>query len=196
MYEILHANFGKGVFPSPRTVESWLSAYDLSVPEGQINVKMLKEILVQHNLPLCVCISEDATAITGRREYNRKTNSIFGSSGPLRANGLPDSSSFVVKTTEDIIHHFNHFPRAYVAMVVMAQPICDKFPAIRLCTFGSDNKFTTDDVKNRAITIEKELNKEGIEVLTYSADGDSRELKMMRKRIKLGMRLPKVPRGK
>ncbi len=52
VYEILHANLGKGVFPSPRTVESWLAAYDLSVPEGQINVKMLKEILVQHNLPL------------------------------------------------------------------------------------------------------------------------------------------------
>ncbi len=71
-------------------------------------------------------------------------------------------------------------------MVVMAQPIADGFPAIRIASFGSDNRFTFEYVKKQISSITKYLKNHEIEVLTYSADGDSRELKMMRHLVQLG----------
>ncbi|KZS05076.1 Uncharacterized protein APZ42_031826 [Daphnia magna] len=81
--------------------------------------------------------------------------------------------------------------RATVVFVVMAQPLVDSFPPMRICTFGSDNKLSFNDVRHRLQTIRAELEKFGIEILTYSADGDSRELKMMREHMKLGL-VPKI----
>jgi hypothetical protein len=71
-------------------------------------------------------------------------------------------------------------------MVIMTQPMSLYSPPIRLCCFGSNNKFTALDVQRRALTIEALLKKEGVEVITYPADGDTRELKVMRSMIRLG----------
>jgi len=166
------------------------------VKEGEINLKVLVEFFSQHaDLPKVVCVSEDATAINKRREYDRKTNSIIGSSGFLNEDGLPEPTDFIVKKAEDITSHFDRFEPATVAFVVVANPICGDFPGIRIAAFGSNNKFTSIDVQKRANAIERELKKEGIEMLIYSADGDSRELKTMRQKINLGARLPKEKGG-
>lgn len=194
-YEILYANFGKGVFPSPTTIKRRIADFVVPVQEGEINSTALLEVLNLHNLPKVVCISEDATAIVMRREYNKRTNSIMGSSGVLQPNGLPDHSDFVVRRVEDIVGHFDRFEPASVAIVVVAKPIGGDFPGIRICAFASNNKFTASDVKNREATIVNELKRVGIEVLAYSADGDARELKAMRQEIQLGIRLPKKTKG-
>jgi len=76
----------------------------------------------------------------------------------------------------------------------MAQPLVKNAPAIRIASWCSSNRFTAQDVHHRARTIEKELNEAGIQMVTYSADGDSRELKMMRESIRLGLEAPKRKR--
>ncbi len=195
-YEILHSNLGKGVFPAPSTIEKKLADYHIRVKEGEINLNVLVEFFSQNaDLPKVVCVSEDATAINKRREYDRKTNSIIGSSGSLNEDGFPEPGDFIVKTAEHITSHFDRFEPATVAFVVVANPICGDFPGIRIAAFGSNNKFTAVDVQRRANAIELELKKEGIEMLVYSADGDSRELKTMRQKINLGARLPKEKGG-
>jgi hypothetical protein len=75
-------------------------------------------------------------------------------------------------------------------MVIMAQPLDVKAPPVRICYFGTNNKFTAIDVENRIAYITSELKKNGIWVETYSADGDARELKMMRNTINLGISPP------
>lgn len=144
---------------------------------------------------MVVSIAEDATAIVGRREYGIKSNSVIGFSLPLEINGLPDSSLSKVKTAEDIINMFASFERATNVMVIMAQPLAKNVSPIRILSFGTNNKFTADDVKNRVTKIETELNNAGIKVLSYSADGDSRELKMMRQTLQLGVSIPKIYHG-
>jgi hypothetical protein len=72
----------------------------------------------------------------------------------------------------------------------MAQPLAD-LPAVRICTFSSDNRFTTEDVKARKETIAAALEAKGITMLSYSADGDARELKMERLDLGLGIKPPK-----
>lgn len=194
-YEILHANLGKGAFPATRTIEKKLNEYDILVPEGEIYLKSLLDVLQKRNLPKVVCISEDATAVVQKREYNKSTNSIIGSSGQLQENGFPDSSKFIVKTVGDITSHFDLFEIATVVMVVMAKPLGENSPAIPICSFGSNNKFNAGDVQRRVDTLENALSAAGVEVLSYSADGDSRELKAMRQRISLGIRHPKLFKG-
>lgn len=188
LYEILKANF-HGVFPSPSAIERKLNEYHVDVPEGVINVTALKEYLTSNGLPPFVCISEDGTAVKGRREYNSKTNRILGFSLPLQSNGLPDYRDSIVETAEDIVHHFDSFERATVAMIIMAQPIVDGFPPLRLCAFSSNNKSSACDVESRLDFIKSSLNAVGICVIAYSADGDSREMKVMRSKLNLGSNL-------
>ena len=68
----------------------------------------------------------------------------------------------------------------------MAQPLAGGAP-LRICSFGSDNKFTADDVRRRKQTIAEELGKVGIIMISYAADGDTRELKTMRQSIRFGI---------
>ena len=185
-YEMLHANF-QGIFPSIRIVGNRISRFRVPTKEAEVYVTPVKQFIEDNKLPPVISISEDATAIVGRREYWATTNSIFGFSLPLQPNGLPKSSDAEVGTVGDIINMFKNYDRATSAMVVMAQPLCPNAPAFEVCSFGTNNKFTSFDVENRRMTIENEFKKVGITVLTYSADGDSKEMKMMRDRLQLGI---------
>lgn len=71
-------------------------------------------------------------------------------------------------------------------MVIMAQPLAINAQPIRICYFATNNKFTASDVENRIAYVTSELKRNGIWVNTYSADGDPRELKMMRHILSLG----------
>ena len=85
-YAVLSANSGDAL-PSRRTVDIHIKMYDVSVNEGEVNAKLLLQVLKQHNLPFCVSLAEDATSIVGVREYDNNSNRIFGFSLPLCSNG-------------------------------------------------------------------------------------------------------------
>ena len=72
-------------------------------------------------------------------------------------------------------------------MVIMAEPLDINAQPVRICYFATNNKFTSSDVQNQILFITSELNNNGIRVETYSADGDPRELKMMRDTLQLGI---------
>jgi len=187
-YEVMCSNF-PGVFPYVRTVQRTLKKFDNSAPEGQLNIGALKKYLVENNLPLVGTVSEDCTAIVGRREYDSRSNRVLGFSLPLQQDGLRNPEASIVKNAADIARLFQTLPRASVILVVMFQPLADT-PPLRVFCCASDNRFTTEDVKARMMTIEAALAKEGITMLTYSADGDSREMKWMRELLQLGFQLP------
>jgi hypothetical protein len=138
-----------------------------------------------------VILSEDATSVVGKRMYARKSNSVTGFSLPLSTiSGLPDQKDSAANNAHDIVRMFREFKRATVAMVVMVQPLADGISPLRLLSFGSDNRFNSNDVKNRLNFIAQNLASDGIEVLGYSADGDSRELKVMKELLQLGTTSP------
>ena len=137
-YEILHANI-PCTFPSPRRIEEKLANLEVDLAEGELNVVYLKNFLVLNNLPLLVSIAEDATAVIQKREYHSKTNSIVGLGLPLASNGLPDRLVATANSADDIYQAMEKYDRASVIFVVMAQPLADGYPAIRICSFGSNN---------------------------------------------------------
>ena len=48
------------------------------------------------------------------------------------------------------------------------------------------NKHKHKDVKSKIDFVGRELEKVGVSILTYTADGDARELKYMRQKLRLG----------
>ena len=137
-YEILHANIPCR-FPSPRRIEEKLANLKVDLAEGVLNVVYFENFLILNNLPLLVSIAEDATAVILKPEYHSKTNSIVGLGLPLANNGLPDRSVATANLADDIHQAIKKYDRASVIFVVMAQPLSDGYPAIRICYFGSNN---------------------------------------------------------
>lgn len=115
-YEILRAN-KPGVFPCPRTIESYIEQFDMSVDEGVVNAQMLLHYLVQHKMPLVVAVSEDATAIVQKREYDGNSNKIRGLALPLQFNWLPNANDANAQTAKDIVSLFENFGGSTVALV-------------------------------------------------------------------------------
>lgn len=64
----------------------------------------------------------------------------------------------------------------------MPQPLENNDPCFYLCLYGTDNKFTSQDVLNRRKCICADLNDHDIKVSGIPSDGDSRLLKAMRKK--------------
>jgi hypothetical protein len=184
-YEILCENF-KPIFPLPSSLHTKLQKYYTVLHEGQRNLEVLKNHLLDNNLPLIVSIAEDATSVVGKREYSKLLSSIVGCSLLIQSNGLPDFRMSIAKTAAQINSIFQKLERAISVMVIMAQPIAPNATLVRICSFGTDNRFTSDDVNNRLVTLRTELEATGIKVLTFSADGDTREMKKIRQSLKLG----------
>lgn len=130
--------------------------------EGILRSKELNIFLEERELKKVVSLSEDATRVVGRLQYDSNTNQISGFVLPLhKTNGLPVPFSFPARDTTEIMQYFDeHHPISSNVNVIMAQPIGKKTsPAFCLLIFGSDNKYTYKDVCNRWEFIIHELKK-------------------------------------
>lgn len=132
-------------------------------------------------------LSEDATRIIGRVQYDSVTNQLVGFVLPIEpTSGMPIPLSFPARNAEEILSHFTgkNVVSNYLN-VIMAQPLADVAPFC-LMVYGSDNKFNTHIVINRWKHIIAELKRLKIIVLTVSSDSDPRYNAAMRQLSKLG----------
>ena len=142
--------------------------------------KDLKQFLQTRNLPLVVCLSEDATRLTGRLQYDQNTNQIVGFVLPMDKQGMPIPLSFPATSAQVIEKYFENEKIASSLYTIIAQPLQNDAPCFCLCLYGTDNKFTAEDVLHRWDDTICELKKSDITVAGISSDGDSRLLKAMR----------------
>lgn len=191
-YEWMCANF-PGIFPSLSTIEDKInrySDYDKHSKEGDINVETLSNYLDFSKLPRFVLIAADATATVGRREYCPRTNALTGFCLPLKSDGLPDCTAASATSIETMTRAFRNLSRASQEMVIMAQPFRELGkpdpPAFRICSYGTDNRFTFENSRSRLQTIVQKMKDNNLDVVAYATDGDSRELKLMSWILKLG----------
>lgn len=183
-YEINSKNLP---LPSVSTVTKYIQKYSPNIIEGEFRGTALLKYLKKFNLAKTVWLSEDATGIEARYEYDPKTNQIIGLSLPLdEESGLPQCYSYLARNEDEIKRHVNNRNRAKLIYVIMAQPMSENCPPFPLLLFGTNNKFNTTDVLNRWKFITQELKKIGIEVLGISSDADTRLLSAMRHQTKIG----------
>lgn len=186
VYETLHKNM-ECVIPSLSTINKSIAKKTNTIIEGVLQTRELSIYLRERNCPLVVSLSEDATRITGRVQYDARTNQLSGFVLLIDANkGMPIPFSFHARNAFEIYKHFTDSNVvAQFVNVVMAKPLCE-VPAFCLLLFSSDGKYTSEDVSNRWKYIEKQLRKENITIISMSADSDPRYNTAMKKCMFLG----------
>lgn len=93
-----------------------------------------------------VWLSEDASGIEGKIEFDPRTNQMVGIVLPLnQCTGIPISSSYLARDLNEIQENMKKDKAMYV-YTIMAQPLSRGAPPFPLQLFGSNNKFTTQDV--------------------------------------------------
>lgn len=184
-YETLQKNIA---LPSPTSVSRYLHEHGPHIVEGQLRCQELNEYLQERNLPLYVWLSEDATRITGRVQYDSAYNQLVGFNLPLNDDGMPVSFSYMARSAKEIEQHYKQNKgTSQLIYVIMAQPLQDRAPPFCLCLYGTDNKFSCQNVLARWNIIKKSLLECGISIVGISSDGDSRLLKAMKYESRLGI---------
>lgn len=155
--------------------------------EGCLRTNELLLYLTERGLELAVALSEDATRISGRIEYDHRTNQISGFVLPINKDtGMPITYSFPARNRDEILKYFaNNTTTAHFVNVIMARPLAN-YPPFCLLLYSSDGIYTSEDVDRRWMHIVAELAKVNIKVITISSDSDPRYNSAMRKRSKLG----------
>lgn len=172
--------------PSLSTINHFIQNTKL-ITESVLRSHELEIYLRHRNLPLIVTISEDATRIQGRVQYDSGTNQVVGFVQPINnTNGLPIPFVFKARNTEEIVTHFtSNASTASFVNTIMVQPIA-KVPPFCLLLFGTDCKFSSENVATRWMHVVSELKKSNIDVLTVSSDSDPKYNSAMRKNSMLG----------
>ncbi|XP_031354871.1 uncharacterized protein LOC116179261 [Photinus pyralis] len=178
LYETLEANL-KNALPAISTLNRYVDQNKNKIQEGEFDYDGLKLFLENRKLPKYVWISEDATRITGKIEYDSTTNKVIGFVMPLK-DGFPQMESYVALSAQAIEGYFQNNKKSEYAYVIMAQSLSEVAPSYCLAIYGTDNKFRYTDVTSRWNTMTRQLDERGIIVLGYSSDGDTRLLKSMR----------------
>jgi len=165
--------------PSISTLNRYLYNKRRYIEEGEIDFNSLVQHSKERNASKIIWIAEDATRITGKIEYDSRSNKVLGFVLPLK-NGLPDQNKYVATSTEAIQNFFKTGNKATYAYVIMAQSLSCNVPAFCLSLFSTDNKFDAKDILERWSFMKKEATKFGIIIAGFSSDGDTRLLKAMR----------------
>lgn len=183
-YETLQKNLMYSL-PSLPSTNRYIHSSGCNITEGILRCEELAVYLAERSLEPIVCISMDATRISGRVQYDSKTNQCLGFVPPLH-NGIPVPFSFPARNAEQILTHFtNNNAVASFLNVIMAQPIA-KVPPFCLMVYSSDNRYTAADVINLWQHIIKELEKVGVKVLCIASDSDPKYNSAMRVLSEIG----------
>lgn len=186
-YNTLQAN-ATGMLPSISATNKYIYRPDHILIEGELRSDELKVYLTDRNLPMWVSLSEDATCVENRVQYDSRTNQLIGFVLPTaKDNGMPIPFYYKAETAVQIYNYFSSgTPVSGYINTVMAQPI-GKASSFCLLLFGSNNRYSAEEVSKRWTHIEKELSKIGIGVLTISSDSDPKFNCAMRHNSKLGI---------
>lgn len=147
LYETLQSNL-KNSLPSISTLNRFVNAKNDALQEGEFDFKCLLKFLVDRGLPKMVWVSEDGTRVTGKIEYDSRSNNVIGFIFPLRA-GLPQQGTFATTSAEVIRNYFETGIKSAYAYVIMLLPLQAGASTYSLSLFGTDNSFTTEQVTLR-----------------------------------------------
>lgn len=127
--------------------------------EGELRCKELKKYLENQNLPNRVWISEDASNLVAKIEFDQNTNQMVGIVLPVDSTtGMPITFSYLARNANEIEKNMKKSMSTLV-YVVVAQPLAKNVPPFILQVFGTDNKFKAKNVLHRWQHTKNELKK-------------------------------------
>lgn len=142
-YQTLAANLS---LPSVSIVSRQLKKAVPPIIEGEIRIAELKVFLKSSNLPMKVWLSEDATRISNKIQFDPSSNQIVGLVLPLNDDGIPTTFTFAVSHVEEMDRNITSIEKSNYAYVLMVRPMKTDSPSFCLSIFGTNNKFKTFQV--------------------------------------------------
>lgn len=129
------------------------------IVEGDLRCAELADYLDKVGSPRAVWLSEDGSGIVSKVAYDSSSNQLVGLVLPFHSEtGIPIPFSFKPKSVDDM-EQFLENPRSTHLYIVMAQPIKPNTPPFILQMYGTNNKFTANNVVSRWNHTERELEK-------------------------------------
>lgn len=125
-------------------------------------------------------MSEDATQVISRVEYDSETNRLVGFVLPCNKDGLPFANSFLALSFGGNEEYFKSQKISKFAYVFMAQCISHDIPTFCLGCIDSNNSFDVTIVLCHRQYIFSQSQKCNIHVISFGGDGNSRLLKVMK----------------
>lgn len=122
LYETLQSNLPDSL-PSVTTIGSCIKKFNSPIREGEFRFHELKIYLTERCLPLIVWISEDATRVTTRIQYDPHYNDVVGFVLPFNSDGIPITGSYEASSAQAITDYFDTAPISNYSYVIMAQPL-------------------------------------------------------------------------
>jgi hypothetical protein len=176
-YEFLRLNL-PGALPHISNVELLMKKRDVRMIECNFRFDLLRDYKQSNNCNY-VFSAEDSTGSICRVEYDAQSNSFIGFSSPL-VHGIPKPNFFQTENFDELKSWFNNFDKSKFINLHMIQSVKPFVPPLILSTYGSNNKATATDVLKRWLYIYNKSLVEGVRVIGFSTDGDSRYLRAMR----------------
>ena len=176
-YEFLRLNL-PAALPHISNVELLIRNQEVKMFECEFRFQLLKEYSRS-----CDCnyvfAAEDATSSVCRIDYDAQLNCFIGFSSPL-VNGIPQLNFFRTENFEELKNWFDEVDKSKFINLHMIQSLTLSVPPFILSAYGSNNKATATDILKRWLFIYKESLIQGVRVIGFSTDGDSRYLRAMR----------------
>lgn len=132
------------------------------VIEGELRCNQLNEYLENLKLKKIVWISEDATGIVSNIHYDNISCQLVGFVLPKCPDtGSPIPLSFGARDADDIFKLMSDqdIQRSTLVYLIMAQPMNENTQPFVLQIFGTDNRFSKEDVVKRWANTRNELSK-------------------------------------
>lgn len=137
----------------------YINEHKPRIIEGELRCKELGSYLEALELEEYVWISEDGSGIITRVEFDPKTNQMVGLVLPVNSlTGMPVPFTFNARNADEIQENMKKKKSSHVYLV-MAQPLKKGVPPFILQLFGTDNKFSSQNVHFRWNYTIKELNR-------------------------------------
>ncbi|CAM4849470.1 unnamed protein product [Rotaria magnacalcarata] len=176
-YEFLRLNLPSAL-PHITNLELLIRNQEFKVIECEFRFNLLKEYSRSTNCNY-IFVAEDATRSISCIDYDVQSNSFIGFLAPL-VNGVPQSNFFRTEKFNVLKEWFDEADTSKFINLHMAKSLKSSAPPFILCAYGSNNKFEAIDVLRRWLYIYHESLIQGLRVIGFSTDGDSRYLRAMR----------------
>lgn len=130
--------------------------------EGELRCEQLSKYLENLHVDKTVWISEDGSGIVSNIHYDSIFDQLVGYVLPnCPSTGSPIPFSFKARDADEITKHMSNpnIKQSSLVYLVMAQPLNENAPPFVLQIFGTDNRFSKEDVIKRWRHTENELAK-------------------------------------
>lgn len=127
----------------------YISKFKTRIVEGELRHKELNHYLDTLKLEKIIWLSEDASGIIAKVEYDPETNQMIGITLPMCPNtGFPIPFTYLGRSAEEI-HTNIERKKSSLVYVVIAQLLRKGVAPFILQVFGTDNKFKAEHVLKR-----------------------------------------------